>query len=59
MVKYKNKIDKDKAAIKNQSISKNSDIVAVNKNIREVNGEFVAVLFAENTVARAKNRMEE
>jgi hypothetical protein len=48
-------LDNDKAQLNREGIAKNRDIVAINKNIKKVNGQPDFVLYTENGVAYADN----
>jgi len=55
---YQKELDKDEALLREQRITKNNDIIAVNGIIKNSDGQYAAILRAENTVAATKNRME-
>lgn len=51
-------LDHDIAILDKEKSKKNSDIVAINKEIKKSNGQFVGILYAENAVANTKNWIE-
>jgi len=58
VIKYEKDLAKDKEALSRTRVDKDNDILAINKEIKKQNGEFVGSLYAENAVAATGKLLE-
>ena len=58
VVRYEKDLTKDKESLSREKINKDNDILALNKDIKKYNGQFVGSLYAENAILSTGKLLE-